>query len=143
MVNATGAWIEFLYLKVTCVTSQGGHKTARRAEQPANKPKKQAKYKKHFIIFQECLASPKCLIAVAAGEKSQQRQKAKLFLGTATLIARTKINPSPRHMLDMMSKTMKKPTKTVFRQPFWRLANPRLASLLDRITLAEILGVRN
>ena len=73
------------------------------------------------IVFQECLASPKCLIAASAGEKSQQRQKAKLFLGTTMLIACTKMNPSPRQMLDFMSKTMKKPTKTVFRWPFWRL----------------------
>ena len=30
--------------------------------------------------------SKKCLIAASAGEKSQQRQKAKLFLGTTMLI---------------------------------------------------------
>ena len=59
-----------------------------------------------------------------SGEKSQQRQKAKLFLGTTMLIACTKMNPlppPPPQMLDLMSKTMKKLTKTVFRWPFWRL----------------------
>ena len=50
--------------------------TKQQREHIKHKPKKQAKYKKHYC-FQEFLQSPKCLIAASAGEKSQQRQKAK------------------------------------------------------------------
>ena len=102
--------------------------TKQQGEQIEHKPKKQAKYKKHYCFPRMSKKSKKCLIAASAGEKSQQRQKAKLFLGTTMLIACTKMNPlpppppppPPPQMLDLMSKTMKKLTKTVFWWPFWR-----------------------
>ena len=95
--------------------------TKQQGEHIEHKPKKQAKCKKHFIFPRMSKKSKKCLIAASAGEKSQQKQKAKLFLGTTMLIACTKMNPLPPQMLDLMSKTMKKLTKTVFRWPFWSL----------------------
>ena len=95
--------------------------TKQQGEHIEHKSKKQAKYKKHYYFPRMSKKSKKCLIAASAGEKSQQRHKAKLFLGTTMLIACTKMSPLPPQMLDLMSKTMKKLTKTVFRWPFWRL----------------------
>ena len=69
--------------------------TKQQGEQIEHKPKKQAKYKKHYCFPRMSKKSKKCLIAASAGEKSQQRQKAKLFLGTTMLIACTKMNPLP------------------------------------------------
>ena len=91
--------------------------TKQQGEHINYKPKKQAKCKKHYCFPRMSKKSKKCLIAASAGEKSQQKQKAKLFLGTTMLIACTKMNPLPPQMLHLMSKTMKKLT---FRWPFWR-----------------------
>ena len=80
MANATGAWIEFLYLKVTwCYVTRW---TQNSKENISNINRRNKRNTRSTIVFQECLKSPKCLIAESAGEKSQQRQKAKLFLGT-------------------------------------------------------------
>ena len=96
--------------------------TKQQGEHIEHKPKKQAKCKKHYCFPRMSKKSKKKnLIAASAGEKSQQRQKAKLFLGTTMLIACTKMSPLPPQMLDLMSKTIKKLTKTVFRWPFWSL----------------------
>ena len=69
--------------------------TKQQGEHTEHKPKKQPKYKKHYCFPRMFKKSKKCLIAASAGEKSQQRQKAKLFLGTTMLIACTKMNPLP------------------------------------------------
>ena len=94
--------------------------TKHQREHIEHKPKKQAKGKKHYCFPRMSKKSKKCLIAASAGEKSQQRQIAKLFFGTTMLIACTKMNPLPPQMLDLISKTMKKLTKMVFQWPFWR-----------------------
>ena len=69
--------------------------TKQQGEHIEHKSKKQAKYKKHYCFPRMSKKSKKCLIVASAGEKSQQRQKAKLFLGTTMLIACTKMSPCP------------------------------------------------
>ena len=45
--------------------------TKQQGEQIEHKPKKQAKYKKHYCFPKMSKKSKKCLIAASAGEKSQ------------------------------------------------------------------------
>ena len=101
--------------------------TKQQGEHIEHKPKKQAKYKKHFKLryyFPRMSSESEMSdYSISWREKSTETEGEKFYFGerSPTLIAQTKIKPSPRQMLDLWSKTMEKPTKTVLLQPFCRL----------------------
>ena len=72
MANATGAWIEFLYLKVTrCYVTRW---TQNSKENISNINRRNKRNTRSTIVFQECLKSPKCLIAACISWREESAE---------------------------------------------------------------------